>query len=376
MHKTMTFKSKIFFNRVTAGVCAVVFCLAQTSAVYADYYDDQINAIKNQVTQFQDQAAQLHTQADTLQNQLNTISNQQSEVQAQILGTQIKLQQLTQQIQNTQVQIDNQMKALALTLRDIYLDSNVSPLEMVASSNSISDFIDKQQYRNALRNHIQDSLKQVKQLKVTLDAEKASTEQTLADQTGMQRQLVSQQKNKDDLLAQTQGQESNYQQLVGQKNQEIDKLRKAQAAANLKWSGGRVNFQARGGGYPSFWADIPLDSTADDWGMYNRECVSYAAFRVASSGRHMPYWGGVGDAIEWPGNARAAGIPVSGAPKASDVAIWPVGHYGHAMYVEAVYDDGSILISEYNYDWSGRYSQRVISAATIQAQGFEFVHFQ
>jgi surface antigen len=352
-----------------------VYVIYPVTAVHADRFDDQINAIKNQVSGFQDQASKLHNQADTLKNQVDIINAQQAAVQAQIFGTKVKLDQLRQAIDENQKKIDNQKEALAINLRSAYLESNVTPLEMVASSNSISDFLDKQQYQDSLRNQIQDSLKSVKQLKEQLDAQKAETERTLADQTGMQGQLVAQEQTKNKLLAQTQGQEANYQQVIKQSKADIDKLRAAQAAANLKWSGGNVNFQARGGGYPSFWADIPMDSTADDWGMYNRECVSYAAFRVASSGRHMPYWGGVGNANQWPGDARAAGISINYTPKEGDVAIWSAGYYGHAMYVESVNGDGSIVISEYNYDWSGRYSQRGISRATVQAQGLQFIHF-
>lgn len=370
------FKTKTIQTKSAMCLLLAILCAGFPAAnVMADQYDDQINAIKVQVRQFQDQAAQLHSQADTLQNQISSVTAQQSAVRAQIIGTQVHLGQLNFKIQQTQTQIENQKTALAINLRSVYLESEISPLEMVASSNSISDFIDKQQYRNSLRDHIQSSLKQVKDLKIQLDKQKIDTEQTLADQKGMQTQLSSQEQQENDLLSKTQSQESNYQQLVTQNKAKIDELRAEQVAANLKWSGGNVNFQPRGGGYPSFWADIKLDSTSDDWGMFNRECVSYAAFRVASSGRHMPYWGGVGNASQWPGNARAAGIEVGGSPRRGDIAIWPVGFYGHAMYVESVNSDGSIIISEYNYDWTGRYSQRMITQSTIVSQGFQFIHF-
>ena len=76
-----------------------------------------------------------------------------------------------------------------------------------------------------------------------------------------------------------------------------------------------------GGGYPAKWCERPRTTVIDNWGMYNRECVSYTAFRVAASGRYMPYWGGFGNANQWDDNARAAGIPVDGNPQAGDVAI-------------------------------------------------------
>lgn len=352
------------------GLMVAIF---PTASVYADQFDDQINALKGQVSQYQSQASQLHAQADTLQNALGALGAQQSALRTQISETQVKLDQLAQQIQDTETKIENQKTALALNLRAMYLEESVTPLEMVASSQSISDFVDKQEYRNKIRDAVQTSLKDVQQLKDNLVAQQKSVQQNLTDQTSMQQQVAAQQQQQNDLLQQTQGQEANYQQLVSQKNDEITKLRAAQAAANLKWSGGHINFQARGGGYPSYWADPAMDSIVDDWGMFNRECTGYAAFRVAASGRHMPY--GFGNANQWPGSARAAGIPVDTSPRAGDVAIWSAGYYGHAMYVESVNGDGSILISEYNYDWTGRYSQRILSSSTWQAQSFVFIHF-
>ena len=105
--------------------------------------------------------------------------------------------------------------------------------------------------------------------------------------------------------------------------------------------------------------------------MYNRECVSYTAFRVAASGRYMPYWGGHGNANQWPDSARAAGIPVDGNPQVGDVAISMAGPYGHAMYVEAV-GGGKVRVSQYNYGSpAGTYSEMTISAA-----GLYFIHFR
>jgi surface antigen len=104
--------------------------------------------------------------------------------------------------------------------------------------------------------------------------------------------------------------------------------------------------------------------------MYNRECVSYTAFRVAASGRYMPFWGGVGNANQWDDNARAIGIPVDSNPRAGDVAIKNSMPYGHAMYVESVNGNGTINISQYNAALDGRYSTN-----TISPSGLVFIHF-
>jgi surface antigen len=84
----------------------------------------------------------------------------------------------------------------------------------------------------------------------------------------------------------------------------------------------------------------------------------------------MPNWGGVGNANQWPDNARNAGIPVDSNPQAGDVAIMNVGWAGHAMYVDSVNDDGTINISQYNGTYDGTYS-----TTTISASGLQFIHF-
>jgi surface antigen len=240
---------------------------------------------------------------------------------------------------------------------------------MIASSKSISDFIDKQEYRNKIRDAIQESLKQIKDLQVKLTAQRQEVEHVLADQKTMQAQLADQENQKNQLLAETQGQEAAYQQLTNDKNSKIADLRAQQRAANARFIGSAGSGPACGGGYPGLYCNASMDSVVDSWGMYNRECVSYTAWKVASTGRYVPY--GLGNANMWPGGARAAGVPVDTTPKAGDVAIWNIGYYGHAMYVESVNGNGTINISQYNADWNGTFSY----AYNISPSGLQFIHF-
>jgi surface antigen len=123
------------------------------------------------------------------------------------------------------------------------------------------------------------------------------------------------------------------------------------------------------GGYPQYWADGPLDALVDSWGFYNRESVSYAAWKVyVFHGRSLAGWG---NANQWPAAARAAGLLVDNKPRAGDVAIREVGYYGHVMYVESVNNDGTINVSQYNADWNGTFSY----ANNISTGGLTFVHF-
>ena len=152
--------------------------------------------------------------------------------------------------------------------------------------------------------------------------------------------------------------------------QEIAKLQAQQLVDNQSLDGVLVAGDPAHGGYPDKWNDAPQDSTLDSWGMYNRECVSYAAWKVYQTYGSMPYWGGVGNANQWIGDAVRAGIPTGTTPQVHSVAIWHVGYYGHAMWVEKV-DGDMIYVSQYNYDLNGHYSEMWVNGSH-----FTYIYFK
>ncbi len=362
--------------KLPARVGAILLIVAAlvilpTAQTFADSFDEQIKALQQEVSKYEDQAGALRAAADTLQNNLAALNAEMSALQKDIDLKEAELAKINDTIKKTEVRLDNQMKLLAANLRSMYLEDQVSSLEMIASSKSISDFIDKQEYRNKIRDQVHKNIGEIKQLKIDLAKQKADAEHVLADQKAQKAVLADKQSQQQNLLAQTQGQEAAYQNLTKQKNSEIAGLRAAQAAANRAAGGKIVPGDPGHGGYPAKWdAPVPQDSRLDNWGMYNRECVSYTAYRVWASGRYMPYWGGHGDAKLWDNNAVAEGIPVSSSPKAGDIAISNAGPYGHAMYVEAVLGGGQIYVSQYNYGFTGEYSEM-----TISTSGLVFIHF-
>lgn len=158
--------------------------------------------------------------------------------------------------------------------------------------------------------------------------------------------------------------------LGDQQQQKIKALLAAQLEANKALAGTEVDGNLRHGGYPARWDNAPQDSMLDSWGMYNRECVSYAAWKVHQTFGSMPYWGGVGNANQWVRNARAAGIPTGKTPQVNSVAISMAGYYGHAMWVEAVRGD-MIYVSQYNYGLRGRYSEMWVNGSQ-----FTYIYFR
>lgn len=353
---------------IVLATALITFPAAQV--VNADSFDDQIRALQQEVSKYQDEAGALRAKADTLQNELNALKAETAALQRQIDVKEAELAKINDDIAKTEKRLDNQKKALATNLRSMYLESQITPLEMVASSKSISDFIDKQEYRNKIREQVQRNISDIRQLKEELAAKKVEAEHVLADQKAQRTVLADKQNEQANLLAQTQGQEAAYQRLTKEKNSEIAALRAAQAAANRASGGKVIPGDPNHGGYPAKWDNAPINAYIDNWGMYSRQCVSYTAYRVWASGRHMPYWGGHGNAKFWDDNAIRDGIPVGYTPKVGSVAVDNSGPYGHVMYVEAVLGNGQIYVSQYNYGWTGEYSEM-----TRSASGLVYIYF-
>lgn len=365
----------VFFSvLLTVGVVAIPL-----TRVQADQYDTQIKALQQQNASNAADLAQLGADAASLSDAISRLRMQIDALQAQINDNQRKRDDLATQIAESEAELARQKDILGQSIRAMYVEGQITTLEMLASSKDLSDFVDKQQYRRSVQDNIKKSLDKITALKVQLKDQQNQTDQLLNDQKTMQSELASQQSRQNYLLSLNQQEQADLNKQIQQNSTRVAELKRQQAAAIAAAnSSGRVQIvpSSGNGGYPAIWANAPQDSVVDNWGMYNRECVSYTAFRVhmryvnGLSSRDMPYWGGRGNANLWPSNARNAGIPVDTNPTVGSIAVMDIGYYGHSMYVEAVLDGGSkILVSQYN--WSpGAYSEMIISTA-----GLEFIHF-
>jgi surface antigen len=89
----------------------------------------------------------------------------------------------------------------------------------------------------------------------------------------------------------------------------------------------------------------------DDWGMYECNCTSYAAWALARNSQRVDWFvAGRMDARNWPSVARAHGIATGSAARVGAIAVWRYAAppYGHLAYVDAVSADGRFFVAEYN----------------------------
>jgi surface antigen len=119
--------------------------------------------------------------------------------------------------------------------------------------------------------------------------------------------------------------------------------------------------------YPAKWKNHPRDAMFDDWGMYNRECVSWVAWTLHNRNKfEMPFHA---NAEDWGAKAKKLGYRVDHTPTVGSVAWWSTNH---VAWVEAVNTNGTVTVSEYNIGGKGKYDTATFAATRPSG----YIHFK
>lgn len=369
---------KRFATKLMIVACALGVAISVNIAtVRADSFDDEINALQNKINSYQSEVVKLGKKANDLQATIARLQAQQDAIQAQINLSQIKYDQLVQQIKDTEAKIARNQDVLSETIGDLYVNNSVSPVEMLASSKNIGDYLDQQEFRSSIRDRVEGAIKEIKSLKKSLEEKKVEVEIVLADQKKQKDALSAKKAEQSKLLADTQGSQAGYNALIGQQNQKIGALRAQQAAA-MAAAGGGEGIVYGSSSYPWMHKSMNYDdscnggSAADPWGYCYRQCVSYVAWKLNTDGRGNRGYSGLGNASNWGSGGR--GVSWSEL-SAGDVIVWYVGYYGHVMYVDSV-SGGTVQISQMNvpYD-SGAFSTKTYSINELSSGPYEARRF-
>lgn len=387
--------SRTFLTKSTFVAAAVMmvgaapFTALSTTRVYADQFDDQKTALQNQISQFEREAGSFSDQLTSLDAQLKRIESEKNQLKLQIALTQATYDQLQAQITATEAKIQQNRDALGIVITQLYMQDKVTPLEMLASSRNVGDYLNQQTYRLSMQKSLDTTIKQIGSLKVQLQKKQVAVKTTLDRQNAQQNDLVARESEQVALINKTRGQQALYLQLVdATKTQLSDMSKRQQDYFNQtgsmtgggaygvhgdftysNWSGNN----GCGGGYPYCAAQ---DTMVDPWGLYNRECVSYVAWAMQNRfGKYVGNFNGQGNAGEWPGSApRFSSAKIVTDPQPGDAVILPAtsdnfAPIGHAMLVESV-KDGTIHVSQYNFYGTGQYS-----TMDITQDGVVFLRF-
>jgi surface antigen len=364
-----------------------------THVVNADRFTEQINQLKAQNAQKEQVVKALQVEAGSIAEVIAALQAQINGLQAQINANQAKSDELQRQIVEAEIELAKQKNLMGQNIRAMYLEGDISTLEMLASSKDLSEFLDKQQYRDAVKDKIKATLDRINILKAQLKSAKEETERLIQEDNALKAQADANKAEQDRLLSFNYGQQAAYNQQIKDNQSQIAELKRQQVLENIKlFGGGGAPGIPGGGGYP--WGNAYCVHTGqvggacynydwyfnggpwDVWGYGYRNCTSWVAYKLAADGkRGFTY---LGNAADWPGGAAARGFSVtygSGA-RVGDAAVNPNGFYGHVMYVEAVFEDGRVVVSDYNRLGDGLYrGPEGNSSGVLSQSGLVFIHF-
>jgi len=359
--------------------------LIQNNAA-ADQYDDKINALSREMAKFKVEADRLNSEAATLQNAVAQLQNEQNALQSQIDLNQAQYDKLVVEIAQTEKDIKDNQDALGTTIADLYVDDDISPIEMLASSTNIGDFLNKQEFRNSVKDQLSGTIKKVKTLKTQLSTQKADVEKVLAEQKAANETLAVKKAEQQSILARTQNDEANYQSLIKDSAAQIAQARATQAALAQKSS--------NTGGYQTYGVGLNLNYVTDSrFGVWNnancpmvygymssmgsngnggdnrgygcRQCASYVAWKINQTYGYWPSWGNAS-------NFGSKGTSVS--PRAGAIAVMYDGGPGHVAWVETdPYTSTSgplrgqtvIQVSQYNFNYGQGYGMYSVMELSV-----------
>lgn len=224
-----------FKARVGLALCAVVLVFVATGL--PDVYARSIQDIQNEIAQKQQEANaagahahELGEQADGIQGEINVLVDQIASIQAQIDVNTARQQELEQKISDAQAKLIEQKDLLSASIRSMYIEGDITPLEMIASSKNLSDFVDKQEYRDRIKQNITSTVDEIERLKKELDSQRQEVVAVISEQTELRSGLDSKNAEASSKLAAVNQTKSGFDAQVAARQGDISKLQREIAA--------------------------------------------------------------------------------------------------------------------------------------------------
>lgn len=216
---------------------AIVIIPAQNQPIYAASQAD-VNNLNAQISALKTQLSAKRTEAKTFADEVAIYDGKIQQIQLQIQATQAQIDvqnaQITDingQIANNEAKLAIQRESLKEQLKVIYENSNTSTLELIASSNSFSDFVDQTEYLQTMQEKTKETIGQIKTLKQQLEDNKNSIEKKKQEISSLQQTQVSQKSELDKeryskqlLLSQANSQGNSIQGVIAKKETEKKKV--------------------------------------------------------------------------------------------------------------------------------------------------------
>lgn len=234
-------KIKPMLKRTSVLFILTVFLLALAPLVWAQEVarraelESQISAIENEIAGLDKELVQIRGRKETLKNEVARLDNEIKRAELTIRGLNLSVRQTEstislriESIKEAETKISKQKDSLSEYLRTIYKQNELSPMEILLVKKDLAQFFQEVSALENVQQDLNQSLEDLTILKGELQREKEELEEkreellSLRALAQIQKQNVDFQKSqKNKLLKETQGQETNYQRIIQTKQRDI-----------------------------------------------------------------------------------------------------------------------------------------------------------
>ena len=360
----------------------------------------------------------LNKQSTSISSQLDAMKRERNYLNQQIANNDDEYSSVLRKIEQSKKSIKEYQDALGEVMVSSYLDGSISPIEMLASSESVAGYFDRLTLQESLSDQLSKSVNNLQVARKELIAQETELAQVIGNQKNQQIALAKKTIEQNDMLVATTDKTVTLEKITAKmarerrelQNTQQESLANALVGAEMVTSGSisepvtgapqpkipaaptpssqnqsgknqnntdtSVNSSPKqptktpatnpkptppvvlqNGGYPSSLMNCYVDANALSYGIdpWGYGCRQCVSY---TAWKVLQKTGNSamywGNAKDWPSSARRVGYQTGTTPKRKSIAVVTSGPYGHVAWVEKVNPNGTINISQYNYWLPGK----------------------
>ena len=378
-NKKLLYKKIFSYTFILTFTILVGVFVSNSSAYNCRTGDTACQEAKDNMNQNRAEANVNTREANSVAERIRQIDANIAALNSKIAANEARINELNAEIEKNEKKLADHQAALAELLIDMHFSSGTEPISLLAGSNSISDYAEKQAREDTANEEIVVASKKIKELKEDLAKKKDEAEQAKQESEAAKREADSDRAEKNALKAEYDKKADDASALAAYWEEKL-KLLAWTPPSNTSGNGSR--WWGVANTYP-YQNNCPRDNVRySAYGGAVCQCTSYASWKAKEKWGITNTWGG--NAYNYV-NARGYYVPATGIntyvdrnPAPYTIAVQTGGQYGHVMWVESVNENGSVNITEYNVNWSsiGCNIGDFCSRKNVGSAGMWFVHFE
>lgn len=204
---------KHFKIKKAMSIFLLLGCLSVTTA-YAEVTQEDIDNAKEEIDNLQEQKdeaedaiddikdkkSEYENELDTLNGQMTNIVTSMNELETQITNKQAEIADAKDRLAAAEEKSDKQYEDMKLRIQFMYENGSDSMVEMLLTSESISEFLNRTEYIVSINNYDRDMLDEFEALQEQIKVEKAALEEDEKELLAMAADMKEKQKQVNSLI--------------------------------------------------------------------------------------------------------------------------------------------------------------------------------